>query len=45
MPKHKKESSAVDLPAFRKAVAKAETQLKERKADLARAEKEAKGGK
>jgi hypothetical protein len=44
MPKPKKEVPAVDLAAFRKAVAKAETRLKEAKAELARAEKAAKGG-
>lgn len=45
MPKSKKEAPAVDLAAFRKAVAKAETKLKEAKAALALAEKESKGGK
>jgi len=44
MPKQKQESN-VDLAAFQKAVAKAETKLKEAKAALAQAEKEAKGGK
>lgn len=44
MPKKKQESPAVDLAAFRKAVAKAKTKLREAEAELARAEKTAKGG-
>lgn len=45
MPKKTKDAPAVDLAAFRKAVAKAKTRLKEAEAELARAEKAANGGK
>lgn len=42
MAKQKKDSPPIDLPAFRRAVAKAERKLKEAKADLQRAIKAAK---